>query len=421
MKKPRRRLVIEKVIRNWWEQRTFREQYAVMAAFALLLIALFAAVAPKGNGKKKVVSTRKVATIKRDTLLRIERKSLIDGAIIGFMPVIFDEDNGNEKLSIAMKRLDMYAEYFAKAAKEKGLDEYSLMGVALLESKLKKDALSGASCAGIAQFAAPTARDMGLNVERNWHSLYAQYQKSKSAEDWARLVAADDRFDPEKAIAAQAKFLSVLKKQFGGEDFAIAGYHMGPGNMSKVLNLYGVPGKSWGEIVVSASPYKHPNTNAFLYGHLDDASWSYYFRVQAAIRARKLWESDKKAFYAMERSLNVPGPNALAMEKVWYHPQESDAKTNAKPRLAKNAADVLASVNSQMKEQTGKDTHLASIRLQGRGFRLNTPKNARDKKVLAWILEEGKRMGDLVWLEKDGHFIVTAAPSSKTTVFLAMR
>ena len=56
----------------------------------------------------------------------------------------------------------------------------------------------------------------------------------------ARRRKVDQRFDPDASLRATARYLNLAKVQLGGrEDYAVAGYHMGIGNLQSVLRDYG--------------------------------------------------------------------------------------------------------------------------------------------------------------------------------------
>src|SRR5207247_1775077 len=51
----------------------------------------------------------------------------------------------------------------------------------------------------------------------------------------------DERFDPRKALAATARYLTIARERLGRDDLAVASYHMGIGNLREALSLYGAP------------------------------------------------------------------------------------------------------------------------------------------------------------------------------------
>ena len=91
-----------------------------------------------------------------------------------------------------------------RAAARSGVSAVLLASQLMAESGFDPDAVSPAGAAGIAQFMPATAREWGLR----------------------------DRFDPVASIAAQARFMGSLLRQFGSVPLALAAYNAGPGAVS---------------------------------------------------------------------------------------------------------------------------------------------------------------------------------------------
>jgi membrane-bound lytic murein transglycosylase D len=87
--------------------------------------------------------------------------------------------------------------------------------VPLIESAFRPNAVSRAKAKGVWQFMAGTAAEHGL--KRDWY--------------------VDERFDPEKATRAAAKYLQTLVGFFGGDwHLALASYNGGPGLVQRALH-----------------------------------------------------------------------------------------------------------------------------------------------------------------------------------------
>lgn len=107
---------------------------------------------------------------------------------------------------------DRYAPLLARAAQRWSVGA-ALLGAQLWqESRFNPRAVSPVGAAGIAQFMPATAAHYGLTP--------------------------DERFDPAKAINAQAHLMHDLLRQFGSVPLALAAYNAGPGN---VLRYGGIP------------------------------------------------------------------------------------------------------------------------------------------------------------------------------------
>ncbi|MEA2385842.1 MAG: hypothetical protein QOJ22_16, partial [Thermoleophilaceae bacterium] len=88
-----------------------------------------------------------------------------------------------------------------------------------------------------------------------------------------RLVA-DERFDPDKALAGAVRYLSIAERRFGRRDLAIASYHMGIGNLTTLIRTYVSPrrparttrrtvrrdGLTWPQLYYDSSPTRNPRT-----------------------------------------------------------------------------------------------------------------------------------------------------------------
>lgn len=118
---------------------------------------------------------------------------------------------GGERATSAMPSFvpDRYAPLIARAAQRWSVGA-ALLGAQLWqESKFNPRAVSPVGAAGIAQFMPATAAAYGLT--------------------------AAERFDPAKAIDAQAHLMHDLLRQFASVPLALAAYNAGPGNVSRCM------------------------------------------------------------------------------------------------------------------------------------------------------------------------------------------
>lgn len=118
----------------------------------------------------------------------------------------------------ARKNLSQYKEIFEKTEKEFSFSKNRLQKISFVESYGRNVVQSYAGAGGLMQFMPKTARGYGLKVNKK--------------------LGIDERFVPEKAILASAKYLKNADHVFANEDMANASYHMGFGNMYKVLTFY---------------------------------------------------------------------------------------------------------------------------------------------------------------------------------------
>ncbi|MBM2820542.1 MAG: Lytic transglycosylase catalytic [Candidatus Berkelbacteria bacterium] len=384
-----------------------------------------------------------------------------DSFISSFDPVIY----GIIRDPIGAEvRLSRYWPTIQKSAEKCGVDPYTLWAVLYIEGQGETDGVSGASCAGIAQFYPPTAKAFGLKVSGKWLSYYRAYRDEKKpamkSKKWAKLQKFDERFDPRKAIPAAARYLGYLGKKYDREDYAIAAYHMGEPNLDAVIRHYcsgwDAPEHiSWQEVVLEASPDRHPETYKFLHDRLEDESWSYYFRVMCAKKAALLWKRDrntfkvKVAFYdEMARKGRRP---RLAHEFFWYEGKMSQVPPLTKleagltnivvdpgvrhPETTPAMAGFLYYLATQIEDRGGGSiritsayrTHAEQAELvkQGRspslftshryasGVDVGLVSGKKTQDLLEWMLMVLRAKGDCEWYRERSHYHITLNPEAE--------
>jgi hypothetical protein len=187
------------------------------------------------------------------------------------------------------------------AAEEAGVDPDLIEGMVLLESAGRPDArasddLEGA--VGLTQILAETATGLlGMHVDvKRSERLTRKLERARGPRQAARLRAArasvDERFDPEKSLAATGRYLKTAMDEFGREDLAVVSYHMGIGNLQQVLAAYGDDEASYPQLYFDASPDRHPRAYRLLAG-LGDDSKTYFWRVLASREVMRLYRGDR--------------------------------------------------------------------------------------------------------------------------------
>jgi hypothetical protein len=171
------------------------------------------------------------------------------------------------------------------------VDPRTVEGIVFLESAGDPEATAGgdpAGAAGLTQIEAATGRfPLGLSInlaasERLTAQIDAAASNGRSAQV-ARLerqrARIDDRFDPRKALAATVRYLELAQHMFGRADLAVESYHMGMGNLMRVLNVYdgGAP-VPYAQLYFDSAPDRHAAAYALLSSFGDD-SWTYLWRV----------------------------------------------------------------------------------------------------------------------------------------------
>ena len=118
------------------------------------------------------------------------------------------------KTEAVLSRSGRYRESILAALKRNGLPR-ELFYLVMAESEYRFDAVSPAKAAGLWQFMPETARKYGLEVSY-----------------WV-----DERFLPEKATEAAARYLSDLYQWFGDWSLAIAAYNRGEGGLGREIKF----------------------------------------------------------------------------------------------------------------------------------------------------------------------------------------
>ena len=143
----------------------------------------------------------------------------------------------------------------AAAASTSHIDAGLVEGVIFLESGGRPDAVASSdpnAAAGVAQILPGTASGLlGMRVDAVVSTRLGDRIAAARRAGQASLVrtlerrrrAADERFDPRKALAATGRYLAFAHAKFGSPDFAIAAYHMGVGNLANAVRAYSGPGE----------------------------------------------------------------------------------------------------------------------------------------------------------------------------------
>lgn len=124
----------------------------------------------------------------------------------------FFQGTARSRMDVWLGRLPVYERLIRTRFEAEGIPT-DLVYLGLIESGYSNSAVSRSRAVGMWQFMLPTARWIGLTVDR-----------------WV-----DERRDPVKATDAAARYLSRLAQQFGSYYLAAAAYNGGPGTVSRGL------------------------------------------------------------------------------------------------------------------------------------------------------------------------------------------
>ena len=130
-----------------------------------------------------------------------------------------------------------------RAAPAAGVTPDLLEAIVFLESAGRPGAVADPKlegAVGLTQILAETGSNLlGMKVDtrasRRLTRRIARAERAGDENRSARLRArrrrVDERFDPRKALEATGRYLALTRGRFGREDFAVAAYHMGIGNL----------------------------------------------------------------------------------------------------------------------------------------------------------------------------------------------
>ena len=202
------------------------------------------------------------------------------------------------------------------AAAAAHVDPGVIEGMIFLESGGRPDAIAGGDphgAAGVSQILPSTATSLlGLHVDlRASTSLTKQIAAAQHAHDNAaarqlerRRRAADERFDPNKALAATGRYLTFAEGKLDGTDLAVESYHMGVGNLADVIRAYtgthDLADKlvrdrklTYAQLYFDSTPLHHAAAYRLLAAFGDDSD-TYYWRVLAARDIMRLYRQNPR-------------------------------------------------------------------------------------------------------------------------------
>jgi hypothetical protein len=216
-----------------------------------------------------------------------------------------------------------------RAAEQADVDADTLEGLVLLESAGREDARAPGgleSAAGLTQILAETGSNLlGMRVdvaasERITRRLERAERRGRErrAEALRRHRAGvDERFDPERALAGTARYLTIARRRFEREDLAFVSYHMGIGNLEDVLAAYGSR-PSYTQLYFDSTPTRHARAYRRLAALGDDSS-NYWWKVLAAREIMRLWREDRAELVRLSALHTAKG----SAEEVLHPPAET--------------------------------------------------------------------------------------------------
>ncbi len=244
----------------------------------------------------------------------------------GHAHVIYAKSPGGARASA--QRTARYRALVEAAAATANLDPDVLEAIVLLESAGRPDAAADpqlVGAVGLTQILAETGRNL-LGMKVDPQGARAIGRSLARAEGDEELVARlrrrrreiDERFDPPKALAASARYLTIAREKLGRDDLAVVSYHMGIGNVQNVLRAYGEDDVSYARLYFDSTPLDHAEAYRML-ARLGDDSSTYLWRVMAAKEIMRLYRSDPARLDATAKLQTAKN----SAEEVLHPPDET--------------------------------------------------------------------------------------------------
>jgi hypothetical protein len=324
-----------------------RRRVALASLLAVALVVLIALLLGRDSKPPHVVIPRTSAGFDPLTFQPSHANEIEPNAAAGLSHVLYEKSPGGVVASA--DRTNRYRGLIDAGAVGIRADPAALEAIVFVESAGRPDVIAGsdpAAAAGLGQILAETGRNLlGMHIDLNASRKIAREIARKGSRippaRLQRLLAErrriDARFDPRGAITGLARYLQIAYAHFGRWDLAIASYHMGIGNLERVLRaflgdhsgtaiskLVAGAGLSYGHIYMDSTPLSHPAAYRLL-SRFGDESPNYYWKVLAAVRIMTLFRKDR----AQLERLDVLHHQKASAENV-IHP-ESETKVFGDP------------------------------------------------------------------------------------------
>jgi hypothetical protein len=306
-----------------------------IAAVVLVVIVLIAALSASGPPPLPLPGIGRPAPEGDPFAYRSAReRDFIARATAGSAHVLFTKSPGGAVATAA--RVATFRGLIDGAVAGSGIDPALLEGLVFVESAGRADAVVGgdpANAAGLAQILPGTGQSLlGMHIDlarsRQLSALIGAASARGDASAVAGLerqrAAADDRFDPRKALAAAVRYLRIAGQRLGRADLAVVSYHMGIGNLLRVLDAYnGGRAVPYARLYFDTAPDHGARAYRLLAGFGDDSSL-YYWRVLGAAQIMRLYRGDRGA---LERLSSLQTATDSAAE-VLHPPDRTPAFTD---------------------------------------------------------------------------------------------
>jgi len=244
-------------------------------------------------------------------------------AIDGSDHVLYVKSPGGAPATAA--RVAQFRPMIDRAVAGTDLDPSMVEALVFVESAGRPDVIVGgdpANASGLTQILASTGSSLlGMHIDlarsRKLTGQIFLAQSRGQAGTVARLerarVEVDGRFDPRKALDGTVRYLETAERDLGRTDLAFESYHMGIGNLQRVLDLYdGGHAVPYRQLYFDTAPDHNPAAFALISGFGDDSSL-YYWRLLGAQRIMRLYRTDRSALERQNALQTATDSNAYVL------------------------------------------------------------------------------------------------------------
>jgi hypothetical protein len=295
-----------------------------------------------------------------------DEETFVERAAAGTSHVLYARSPGGA--AATAERVARWRPQVEAAARSAGVEPDLLEGLVFLESAGREDAVAGdlEGAVGLTQILAETGRNLlGMRVElerskrlsrridralRRGRLLHVQRLR-------AERRAVDERFDPVKALAGTARYLTIAREQLGRDDLAFVSYHMGIGNLQGVLRAYGAERPSYARVYFDSTPDRHPAVQRRLAAFGDDSS-NYLWKLYAAREIMRLHRDDRGQLARLQQLQTAKN----SAEEV-LHPPESTPRfgTPAVLRAAWDDDEIRAFPQDPVRTGLARDPRMGEL------------------------------------------------------------
>ena len=313
-----------------------RRVRVALVAGALLAVAIFTAAALRGDGPSPGVQVVPTPPGGDSGGAPVpdpfaydpdQEEEFVGRAAAGTSHVLYSRSPGGA--AATAERVARWRPQVGAAALEAGVEPDMLEALVFLESAGREDAMAGGleGAVGLTQILAETGENLlGMNVDlKRSAQLGRRIDRALRRGDLVRVdelreerQAVDERFDPTKALAGTARYLTIAREELGREDLAFVSYHMGIGNLQDVLAAYGADDVSYAQVYFDSTPTRNPEVQRRLAAFGDDSS-NYLWKLHAAREIMRLYREDPEQLARLEE---LHGAKASA-EEVLHPPEET--------------------------------------------------------------------------------------------------